>query len=160
MEKLSIRAVGIVIHNGQILVMQRERGKDIYFVFPSGGVEADETIKEAVIREVKEEFSIDIKIGKLVYKHYLNHSNGIKSEQYFYLCSYVKGKPKLGDSNEREDMRMGKKYYKPQWIPLNKIKDTLLYPLEVRDCIIEDIDDNFMNTPRASHLRVEELRQE
>lgn len=158
-EKLSIRAVGIVIHNGQLLVMQRERGKDMYFVFPGGKVEANETVEEAVAREIMEEFSIDVEIDKIVYKHYLDHDERGKSEQHFYLCTYISGEPKLGDSNEKAAMERGEKYYKPQWIDLDKISGIPLYQLEIRDWLLEDIKSDFVNTPREERLKVSDLRQ-
>ncbi len=158
-EKLSIRAVGIVIHNGQLLVMQRERGKDMYFVFPGGKVEVNETVEEAVVREIMAETSIDVAVDKFIYKHYLDHGEKGKSEQHFYLCKYLKGEPELGNDNEKEVMEKGEKYYKPQWMNLDKISELLLYPLEIRDWMLEDIKNNFINTPREEHLRASDLRQ-
>lgn len=131
----------------------------MYFVFPGGGVEADETVEEAVIREIMAETSIDVEVDKLIYKHYLDHGERGKSEQHFYLCRYLKGKPELGDDNEREAMEKGETYYKPQWMDLDKISELLLYPLEIRGWLLEDIKNNFINTPREEHLKVSDLRQ-
>lgn len=131
----------------------------MYFVFPGGKVEAKETVEEAVAREVMEEFSIDVDVDKLLYKHYLDHGERGKSEQHFYLCQYLKGEPELGNANEKEAMEKGEKYYKPQWMDLDKVSDLLLYPLEIRDWLLEDTENGLKNNPREEHLRVSDLRQ-
>jgi len=35
-----------------------------YYVFPGGGREGDETFEDGAIREIKEEFGIDVKVVK------------------------------------------------------------------------------------------------
>jgi ADP-ribose pyrophosphatase YjhB (NUDIX family) len=151
-----IRAVALVIKEDDILLMWRKKQGKEYYVFPGGGVEENETVREAVLREMKEETTLEIKIEKLLYHHcYINDS-----DQFFYLCSYIKGEPELGDSNEKEDMLKDKNnVYLPLWVKINKLKDLLLYPLEIRDWLIEDLKNSFKDTPRKASLHVRELRQ-
>jgi 8-oxo-dGTP diphosphatase len=52
------KASGIIIVARKVLV-ERSAGKE-YFIHPGGKIEAGETPKQAVIRELKEEFSIDV----------------------------------------------------------------------------------------------------
>ncbi len=52
------KASGIIIVDHKVLV-ERSVGKE-YFIHPGGKIEAGETPKQAVIRELKEEFSIDV----------------------------------------------------------------------------------------------------
>lgn len=52
------KASGIIIVNRKVLV-ERSLGKE-YFIHPGGKIEPGETPKQAVIRELKEEFSIDV----------------------------------------------------------------------------------------------------
>jgi 8-oxo-dGTP diphosphatase len=151
-----IRAVAIVIKDTEILLMWRKsKGKE-YYVLPGGGVEVNENVEEAVLREVKEETTLDVKIEKLLYHHhYINHS-----DQFFYLCSYLGGTPMLGDANEREDMRKeNNEYYQPLWIKLDDLDKLLLYPLEIRDWLIEDVASGFKDGPRKAEIAVTDLRQ-
>ena len=53
------KASGIIIIDRKVLV-ERSVGKE-YFIHPGGKVESGETPKQAVIRELKEEFTIDVK---------------------------------------------------------------------------------------------------
>ncbi len=60
----------LIIHEGKFLVISenvKAHGKNVVIHdFPGGGIEFGENIKEALIREVKEEVGLDIKIGKIV----------------------------------------------------------------------------------------------
>lgn len=150
-----IRAVGIVINQGKVLLMYRKRPEKEYYIFPGGGVEAGEEVKDAVVRELWEETSIKVSVGELLY--HLKFSDD--TEQYFYLCDYLAGEPELGDFIEKEKMSRGNNFYQPLWWELTKLPETLLYPLEVRDWLIEDLKSNFSQVPREADFKVENIRQ-
>lgn len=151
-----IRAVAIIVNNGKVLLMHRVNNGKEYHVFPGGGVENGETIEQAVLREVQEETSLEVKIEKMLYHHILDDN----TEQFFYLCSYISGDPKLGDGNEAQDMKESNvNFYNPVWYEIRGLPQLLLYPLEIRDWFIEDMKTNFENVPREAIIKVLELRQ-
>lgn len=84
-----VRAVAILIKNNEILLMWRNKEGKEYWTFPGGGVEGDEKTEEAVIRELREETTVEGKVEKLLYHQIYDHEseNNWGSEQYFYLCS-------------------------------------------------------------------------
>jgi len=64
----SIEVVAAIIHDGdRVFVTQRGYGpwKD-WWEFPGGKMEEGETEQEALVREIKEELSADIHVGKLL----------------------------------------------------------------------------------------------
>jgi len=115
-----VRAV--IIKNGKILLMGRVKAKREYFVFPGGGVKENEKLKLALIRELKEEFNIDIKIEKLLFK--------IKNRdclEFYFLVKNFKGNPKIS-GEEKERMSKNNQYF-PAWLNLKKAtKLSNLYP--------------------------------
>ncbi|MBU1255568.1 NUDIX domain-containing protein [Patescibacteria group bacterium] len=116
------RVAGVIIKNNKILLMRRVRDGREYFVFPGGGVEENETIEEAIIREIKEKLSIDAKIDKLLFEI---ENQG--RQEYYYLIKEFSGQPKLG-GEEKQRMNENNQYY-PTWIELEKLIDlNNLYP--------------------------------
>lgn len=131
------RAVGIIIQDNKLLVFHRFKDGVWYYAFAGGGVEEGETEEEAVIRELKEELDIDVKVDKLLFHQFVQRSKNDKiSDHYFYLITQFSGVPKLsGPEKERstEDNQ-----YHPTWIPIDEIeKYKDLYPKEARKKIIE-----------------------
>ena len=76
------------------------------------------------------------------------------------MCEYLGGKPKLGESIEKERMEKGKDdSYKPKWVGIKKLKIMLIYPLEIRDWLIDDLENGFSMEVRVAKLKTSELRQ-
>src|SRR5579859_6027483 len=69
MSQIRIRVAGILVKDGQILVVRHEKQGRVYWLLPGGGVEFSETAEEALVREFKEEVGLDIEVGKLVFVH-------------------------------------------------------------------------------------------
>jgi len=93
------------------LIVQRNKNKHLglKWEFPGGKVESKETLKEALIREIKEELNITInvhqKIGEEKYK-----DSKINVILHYFLCSHQSGTLKL---NEHENFAwVNKKNFK------------------------------------------------
>jgi len=126
------RAAAIIIKNGKILLIQRIKNGKEYFVFPGGGVKEGEFPKETIVREVKEELSLDIiNIEKLIFQ--------VKNrgrEELYYLITDFSGELGLG-GGEKEIMDEDNQYY-PVWMKFDEIKRlTNLYPQEAKEKIIK-----------------------
>ena len=117
-KRISSRA--IIIDNGVLLTMFRRKIKDgkvkEYYVIPGGGLEGNESLTENVIRELKEEFSVDIKV-----LGYLGKEEHEKTIEHYFHCTIVNGEPKLGGE---ELLRMtNENYYEIQKINLKDLKE-------------------------------------
>ena len=69
----TIRVVAAVIRavneNGQTVIFATQRGYGDFkggWEFPGGKIDAGETSQEALIREIKEELEVEIKVGELI----------------------------------------------------------------------------------------------
>ena len=118
MEK-RISSRGIIIEDGKVYAMFRRRIKDDgtikeYYVIPGGGIKENETLEENVIREMKEEFSVDVKI-----EGYLGKDEGEDSIANFFRCSIISGAPKLG--GEEKERCSESNYYEIRQIPIEDL---------------------------------------
>lgn len=127
-KRVSSRA--IIIEDNKLLTMFRRKIKSDgsvkeYYVIPGGGLEEGETLEENVIRELKEEFNVDIEIIKF-----------LGTEEYddtianYFLCKIVNGTPKLG--GEELDRITPENYYEIRYIDLNDID---CYDINAKDII-------------------------
>lgn len=149
------RAAGIVIKDGKLLVIRRINNGTEYYAFPGGGKEEGESLEQAVVREIDEETTLKVNVGRLVYQ--VAWDNG--DESFFYLCEYVSGEPALrNDSVESEKMKSGNQVFEPMWIDIEKLPSTLLYQLKVRDLFIHDYENGFPEGVQKINLTIPERR--
>ena len=95
MEK-RVSARAIIVNDNEVLTMFRRKKKDDgsfkeYYVMPGGGVEDGESLEQTVIRELKEEYNVDIKIVG-----YLGCEEREKTLGHMFHCEIVSGVPTLG----------------------------------------------------------------
>lgn len=58
------RAFAAIIKDECILMVHESNGSKSFWTLPGGGLEHDETFEEAVVREVREEVNVDVKVVK------------------------------------------------------------------------------------------------
>ncbi|MFF3359157.1 NUDIX domain-containing protein [Streptomyces sp. NPDC002917] len=58
---------GIVIEDGRILLLEQDTDGSRRWSLPGGKAENGETLKEALIREMREETGAEIEVGRLLY---------------------------------------------------------------------------------------------
>lgn len=138
------RVAGIIFMNGGIALMHRVgvlKRKDIqeYYTFPGGGLEEGETLEQGTIREIKEEFGIDVEVVKKLYEL---ESKKFNQKEYFFLCEYIGGKFGTGEgpefSNNPKYIDSGK--YLPEIIKKEDVKNIPLLPPEIKEKLVEDIE--------------------
>ena len=137
------RVGGIIFIDGKLAVMHR---KDVikrpempeYYTLPGGGLEQGETLEEGTIREIKEEFGIDVKVIKKLYEM---ESEKFNQKEIFFLCEYESGKFGTGEgpefSGDPKYIESGK--YLPELIERENIEKINLVPPEIKEKIILDI---------------------
>ena len=122
---MRISSRGIIIQNGKVLTMFRRKIKDgntkEYYVIPGGGLEDGETLEQNVVRELKEEMNVDIKI-----LGYLGQDDQTGSN-YFH-CQITNGTPKLG--GEELDRMTNDNYYEPLFVNIDNLQNIDIYGRE------------------------------
>ena len=81
-------AAAILVRADRILVCSRPRGSDLadFWEFPGGKAEPGETLREALIREIREELSLEVRPQEIFWR--LDHDYPDKSVRVtFFLVS-------------------------------------------------------------------------
>ena len=139
-----IRVAGIVPINDGFAFMHRAdviKRKDFqnYYTFPGGGLEEGETLEEGTIREIKEEFGINVKIIKKLYEM---NSEKFDQKEYFFLCEYIDGEFGTGTGPEfsNDPKYKDSVKYIPEIVKREEVKNLLLLPQEIKDDFVKDIE--------------------
>jgi len=119
-----INGRAIIIDNDEVILMYRNKLVNgelkKYYAIPGGGQEENETIEECVIREVKEELSLDVEIIR-----YLDKVEDERNIGYIYQVKIIGGELKLG--GEELEQNNKDNYYEPRRIKLKDIDNIELY---------------------------------
>lgn len=139
----------IVVRDGYLLVIHRNKFGQEYYTLPGGGIDPGETAEHALFREIDEETSMTISHPRLVITEDAGDPFGM---QFVYLCDYVDGEPRLRpESEEAKINQLGQNLYQPKWIPLASLTDDMK-PLPFRSEILkrtmlDAMSQNFANAP-------------
>jgi ADP-ribose pyrophosphatase YjhB (NUDIX family) len=126
------RARALIQNKDDILLIQRVRAGEIYYVLPGGHIEDGEDAETAVVREVEEETSLRVRIIKklesLLDKDTTTH--------HIYLCEYISGVPRLATDSPELTKESGVNVYTPMWKSKTEISDLPMWPAEVKQFLI------------------------
>lgn len=137
-----IRLAGIVQLKGGYALMHRKDVKNKplseYYTFPGGGREGEESYEDGTIREIKEEFGIDVEI---VEKLYEDTSEEFNQTTIYFLCKYISGEFGTGDgpefNNDPKYKDSGK--YIPEIVKPEDLEKIPLMPPEIKEKFVKDV---------------------
>jgi ADP-ribose pyrophosphatase YjhB (NUDIX family) len=145
MKHTAVRA--IILNDGQVLAMHRNKFGMEYYTLIGGGVDVGEDNETALRRELREETGLEVGNVRLVF---IEDAGALYGEQYVYLCEYKGGEPKLSiDSEEAKISAMSKNVYTPVWLPLGSLKDVTFRSGSIRDALLEGVRSGFPETPQT-----------
>jgi 8-oxo-dGTP diphosphatase len=132
-------ARGIIIHNGQILLMERWRPGIHYFSIPGGGIEKGETPEQTVAREIEEETTVIAKVDRKV----IEMRDGETSHEIF-LCEYISGQPHLPQHAPEYLHMSDDNRFKPGWMSVSNLPDLpFTYWQPVKKPLVEGMRNGF-----------------
>lgn len=136
----------IVVSSGQILVMHRNKFGKEYDTLPGGGVEAAESLSDALLREIYEETTIGIDNPRLVF---IEHAGDMYGDQYIFVCDYLGGEPQLhSQSTEAKINSGGKNLYQPGWVSLADLPQKPFVSKQLKERILAALKDGWPTIPQ------------
>jgi 8-oxo-dGTP pyrophosphatase MutT (NUDIX family) len=128
-ETMRIRAVAILIENDKIALIERHRAGRHYYTFPGGGVDAGETVEQAVVREMKEETGLRVAVRRKLGNVWFQGNR-----QEYFLVESLDGDFGTGTGEEYvnplpDHPQVGT--YHPLWMPLSELLNHPVMPVEI-----------------------------
>ncbi|PKM91958.1 MAG: hypothetical protein CVU81_03100 [Euryarchaeota archaeon HGW-Euryarchaeota-1] len=136
-----LRTAAIIFYKGKLITTKMKKDGKTYYVLPGGGVEGNETIFDALKREVDEEVNLKVKKLKLVYIKELNlkiEGGGRGVEFYFFVEEY-EGVPTKGFDPEEKDSSLEGLGF----INIDDLKNTTFHPEQLVKFLEKDNENGF-----------------
>lgn len=101
--KRDIRYQGAILRGACILLLQHRElvERRSYWILPGGGREAGETEEQCVIREMREETGLEVKVDRFLMDEAVQHE-GVYERHKTYLCTILSGEAQPGYEPEPE----------------------------------------------------------
>lgn len=141
-------ARAIILHDNKLLLMRRNKQGSDYYTLVGGKANHDETIEQALIREVKEETGLTITDHQLVFteKHPAPYN-----DQYIFLCqanSYESAAIAI-DSEEALLNRIGINIHALTWVDKKQFDKLPFFTMPLQQAISTALKNNFPHKPLA-----------
>lgn len=135
----------IIIKDGKLAVMHRNKFGKEYDTLPGGNIELGETAEQALYREVQEETMMTFRNPRLVF---IEHADPIYGDQYIYLCDYISGEPQLHpDAEEGHINKLGQNLFTPEWLPLDKLTEAPFLSKDLRSHLLSALANGWPSVP-------------
>ena len=147
-QKFNYRVCAMIISGNRILAMHDERSP--YFYLPGGRVKMGETAEQAVIREVREELHVTLKITRPLWLNQAFFTEDVDGVRYHELCIYFLMDITDTDLQEKDNsftLTEGKHIHTFEWLEFDRLKDEYFYPIFLKKEIF--------NLPDAFTIRTE-----
>ena len=124
------RSTAIIIRNGKLLLIHRQKPGRDYYVLPGGVVDLEESFEEACIREVREETGFDVLALRLVSRYIT-----LEKEENYYFTKVTLAEPVLGGAEaERQSPEDS---YTFVWVEAAQLESLNLLPGAARRICLE-----------------------
>jgi 8-oxo-dGTP diphosphatase len=120
--KHRISTGAIIIHDNKVLLVRyNDRLGKTYLVAPGGGVNNEEGLSQAVVREVKEETGIEAVPNKILCVEDL-YSRKYRMVKIWFLCQMV------GGQLEKTQGAIDETIIEVKWYAKEELKNEVVYP--------------------------------
>ncbi len=134
----------IIIRDGHILVMRRNKFGDKYYTLPGGGIDVGETAEEALKRELLEETGFTVTDSKLVFVEAASPQYGT---QHIFLCQAEGDEPHIAaDAEEAKDSLAGNVYV-PMWVTTHDFRGLQFRSGVLHEALVHAQTRGFPQTP-------------
>lgn len=122
----------VLIHDGKLALMERNKQGRHYFAFPGGGVDEGETDEQAAVREAEEELGIRVEV---VLKAAEVRRPG-RRDQVYFLVNWAGGEFGTGTGEEYDEPDEFNGTYNPIWMPLEDVLTKNVVPRQLADLVV------------------------
>ncbi|MEK3705992.1 NUDIX domain-containing protein [Paenibacillus sp. FSL R7-0198] len=140
MKPIRNSAKAVIVQDGRLLVIRLEDQYGTAYVFPGGGQEKGEELKDAVVRECLEEIGQAVNVGELLHiREYIgkNHEFAewdadIHQVEFYFACSLIDPEATVFEGSNPDDHQVA-----VEWIALEELSQIRLYPKTIGELLLK-----------------------
>ncbi len=146
MTAMSKASRAIIIENGKMLVMHRNKYGSQYFTLVGGRVSEGETLEQALVREVQEETGLTVTGVRLLF---IEEHAAPYNEQYIFWCEVAPHDEVAIQSMSEEAMmnRLEANVHTPMWVGLESFKTLAFRTPALQRAIVDGLKKGFPAEP-------------
>ncbi|HWA07748.1 MAG TPA: NUDIX domain-containing protein [Ignavibacteria bacterium] len=129
-EDIRVSAKAIIITDNKLLTAKKEDENGFFYTIPGGGQNHSESLEQALVRECREEISVEVKMKRLLFiRDYIgaNHefpehaARRVHQLDIMFEADIISGTPQNGHEPDNGQISV-------EWLPLEEIENFRLYP--------------------------------
>ncbi|MCW3794600.1 NUDIX domain-containing protein [Paenibacillus sp. LS1] len=140
MKPIRNSAKAVIVQDGRLLVIRLEDQYGTAYVFPGGGQEKGEELKDAVARECLEEIGQAVNVGELLHiREYIgkNHEFAewdadIHQVEFYFACSLIDPEAIVFEGSNPDNNQVA-----VEWIALEDLSQIRLYPKTIGELLLK-----------------------
>ncbi|MCP1181858.1 NUDIX domain-containing protein [Paenibacillus sp. 1781tsa1] len=140
MKPIRNSAKAVIVQDGRLLVIRLEDQYGTAYVFPGGGQEKGEELKDAVARECLEEIGQAVNVGELLHiREYIgkNHEFAewdadIHQVEFYFACSLINPEATIFEGSSPDDHQVA-----VEWIAIEELSQVRLYPKTIGELLLK-----------------------
>jgi len=142
------RISGVLVADGEIMLIRRVRDGERYFTLPGGHLENGDSHTDTLVREFAEETEHKVEVGRLLYRVEVRgrETARLPAKEYIYMCTLAceKTMPRLCEGPERAYGGV-RNLFEPRWVTVSELSHKPLLSRVVKDWLIYDLERGFQN---------------
>lgn len=118
-------AKALIIREGKMAAIKIRDGGETWYIMPGGGHEPEETLEQAVCREVSEELGIQVACKELLFVVEGVHGERFHRIDLIFHCEFVREIPHAALQKDTNQVGV-------QWLDVSELNLQPLYPSRLR----------------------------
>ncbi len=136
----------IIIENGKLLVMYRNKQGSEYYTLVGGRINDQESMEQALVRELKEETGLTVTAASLVFTE---EHEAPYNDQFIYYCEIAPHDDIAiqDDAEEKHMNHLGVNIHQPFWVPIKAFDRLPFRTPQLQHAIVEGLKKGFPQQP-------------
>jgi 8-oxo-dGTP diphosphatase len=120
----------LIVRDGALLVTVNSHWTPLFYLLPGGGQQFGESMREAVVRECREEIGADVEVGEVAFvRDYIGSRHEFAEQDSHYHQIEVVFWAALAPGSEPVHGSTGDTFQTGiRWVPLDELDDAPLWP--------------------------------